>query len=75
VGFAAPHDSISSGNVNEALFEAKLGEAIQDRGPDEYRLAEKFFQKTFFTAGLRGLLRDVLHTLSGRREANAPSSI
>lgn len=68
---AEPHASISSGKVNEALFEAKLGEAIQDRGPDEYRLAEKFFEKTFFTVGLRGLLLDILHTLNGRRAANA----
>jgi predicted AAA+ superfamily ATPase len=64
---AEPHASISSGKVNEALFEAKLGEAIQDRGPDEYRLAEKFFEKTFFTAGLRGLLLDILRTLNGQR--------
>lgn len=68
---AIPHAGISSGKVNEALFEAKLGEAIEDRGPDEYRLADRFFEKTFFTAGLRGLLRDILHTLSGRRAANA----
>ncbi len=68
---ATLHSNISSGKVNEALFEAKLGEAIQDRGPDEYRLAEKFFEKTFFTAGLRGLLLDILHTLNGQRSANA----
>jgi hypothetical protein len=68
---ATPHHDIQSGRLNEALFEAKLGEAIQDRGPDEYRLAGRFFEKTFFTAGLRELLTDVLHTLSGRRAANA----
>lgn len=68
---ATPHQNIREGRVDEALFEAKLGEAIQDRGPDEYRLAEKFFQKTFFTAGLRGLLHDILLTLSGRRAGNA----
>lgn len=67
---ATPHSNIRDGKVNEALFEAKLGEAIQDRGPDEYRLAELFFQKTFFTAGLRSLLTDILHTLSDRRSAN-----
>ena len=68
---ATPHQNIRDGRVDEALFEAKLGEAIQDRGPDEYRLAEPFFKKTFFTAGLRGLLHDILLTLSGRRAGNA----
>jgi len=68
---ATPHQNIRDGRVDEALFEAKLGEAIQDRGPDEYRLAEKFFAKTFFTAGLRELLHDILLTLSGRRPRNA----
>ena len=43
---AKPHPNIQDGKVNEALFEAKLGEAISNRGPDEYRKAEIFFQKT-----------------------------
>lgn len=67
---AVPHASISSGQVNEALFEAKLGDAILGRGPEEYRDAATFFAKTFLTTGLRGLLLDVLHTLAGQRVAN-----
>jgi len=43
---AKPHTSIQAGKVNEALFEAKLGEAIYDRGPEEYRQATRFFEKT-----------------------------
>lgn len=68
---AQPHASIREGSVNEALFEAKLGEALHDRGPDEYRKAVTFFQKTFLTAGLHGLLLDILHILDGKRTANA----
>jgi len=68
---AKPHVSICEGQVNEALFEAKLGEAIRDRGPKEYREAVTFFRKTYLTAGLRQLLLDVLHTLDGKRAANA----
>lgn len=68
---AIPHQSIREGNVNEALFEAKLGDAVRDRGPDEYRDAEIFFGKTFLTTGLRQLLLDILHTVSGERAANA----
>ena len=68
---AKPHSSICKGQVNEALFEAKLGEAIRDRGPEEYREAATFFHKTYLTAGLRQLLLDVLHTLNGKRAANA----
>lgn len=68
---ATPHPNIQEGKVNEALFEAKLGEAIHDRGPREYRDAETFFVKTYLTAGLHQLLLDILHTLSGERAANA----
>lgn len=68
---AKPHTSIREGKVNEALFEAKLGEAIQDRGPEEYREAETFFNKTYLTAGLRQLLLDILHTVNGERASNA----
>ena len=68
---AKPHASIQAGKVNEALFEAKLGEAIHDRGPEEYRQATLFFEKTYLTAGLRQLLLDILHTVNGERAANA----
>jgi hypothetical protein len=68
---ATPHPSIQAGKVNEALFEAKLGDAVRDRGPDEYRKAKPFFEKTYLTAGLRQLLLDILHTLNGERAANA----
>jgi len=68
---ATPHASIREGKVNEALFEAKLGEAIRGRGPKEYREAEPFFNKTYLTAGLRQLLLDILHTLNGERASNA----
>lgn len=68
---AKPHRSIQKGKVNEALFEAKLGEAIHDRGPEEYRDATRFFEKTYLTAGLRQLLLDILRTVNGERAANA----
>lgn len=68
---ARPHKSIQKGQVNEALFEAKLGEAIHDRGPEEYRDATRFFEKTYLTAGLRQLLFDILRTVNGERAANA----
>jgi hypothetical protein len=68
---AKPHTSIQAGKVNEALFEAKLGEAIHDKGPKEYQQATLFFEKTYFTAGLRQLLLDILRTLNGERAANA----
>ena len=68
---AKPHTSIQEGKVNEALFEAKLGEAIHNRGPEEYRDATRFFEKTYLTSGLRQLLIDVLHTVNGERATNA----
>jgi len=68
---ARPHPSIREGKVNEALFEAKLSEAINNRGPEEYRNATHFFEKTYLTAGLRQLLLDILRTVNGERAANA----
>jgi hypothetical protein len=67
---AKPHRNIQDGMVNESLFEAKLGEAIGGRGPDEYRRAELFFEKTFLTGALRQLLLDALRILNGERAAN-----
>jgi len=72
---AKPHKSIQDGKVNEALFEAKLGEAIEDRGPEEYRDPEIFFQKTFLTSGLRQLLIDILLTMNGERGQNPVANL
>jgi hypothetical protein len=67
---AKPHVSIQAGKVDEALFEAKLGKAIHNEGPEEYRDATRFFEKTYLTAGLRQLMLNILDIVSGDRVAN-----
>ena len=65
-----PHQDICEGRVNEALFAANLGRAVQGEGPQEYCDAEAFFAKTYLTRGLRELLVDILRVLSGRSGPN-----
>ncbi len=61
---AVPHQDILDGKLTLDVFAADLWEVNQERGPDEYRDAETFFQKTYVTQGVakpveRGDLRDV----------------
>ncbi len=64
---ATPHRSIREGSVDDALFEAKLVDAMAGTGPDEYTDPARFWQKTSLTYGLTELLLDVLFTLKGQR--------
>jgi len=70
-----PHQDIREGRVNEALFAANLGRAIQGEGPQEYCDAATFFAKTYLTRGLRELLVDILRVLSGRPGPNPVVSL
>ncbi|HPL30224.1 MAG TPA: DUF499 domain-containing protein, partial [Anaerolineae bacterium] len=65
-----PHEDIAKGRVNEGLFDAKLGHVARGEGADEYLDARLFFQKTYFTDGLRDLLARVLQRVAGNRDLN-----
>lgn len=62
---AIPHDDILQGRLTMDIFAADLWEVFQGRAPDEYRDPERFFQKTYFTEGLRYLLSVVEKRLRG----------
>ncbi len=63
---AVPHKDILEGRLTMDVFAADLWEVSQNRGPDEYRNAEIFFQKTYFTEGLKNLLNVVEKRLKGK---------
>ena len=47
------------------VFAADLWEVSKNRGPDEYRDAKRFFEKTYRTEGLTNLLAVVQKRLEG----------
>src|SRR5450759_3136014 len=63
---AIPHDDILSGRLTMDVFAADLWEVYKGRGPDEYKVASQFFQKTYQTEGLTNLLDVVHRRLSGQ---------
>lgn len=47
-----PHKDILHGRLTMDVFAADLWEVHQKRGPDEYKDAGIFFDKTYLTEGL-----------------------
>lgn len=64
-----PHEDIQRGNLDESVFAANLGDVALNRGREVYQNAELFFQKTYFTAGLKNVARQVIKGLNGNEEA------
>jgi predicted AAA+ superfamily ATPase len=64
-----PHRDIEQGNLDESVFAASLGEVARGKGRDVYLDPEKFFQKTFFTSGMKNVVRQVIKGLNGNEEA------
>ncbi len=62
---APPHDDILQGRLTLDVFAANLGDVAQGKGPEEYRDAERFFQKTYLTKGLQNLFEVVAKRLQG----------
>lgn len=63
---AIPHKDILEGNLTLDVFAADLHEVSLNRGPDEYKDPEIFFQKTYLTTGLKNILAIVEKRLGGK---------
>ena len=63
---AVPHGDILAGRLTQDVFAADLWEVFNGRGPDEYKDAVQFFDKTYETDGLKHLLAVVEGRVSGR---------
>lgn len=62
-----PHKDIREKSFSEAVFAADLGDVLSGTAPEEYRDPRLFFAKTYLTAGLKNLARNVLERLTGGR--------
>jgi len=63
---AIPHDDILQGRLTMDVFAADLWDVFKQRGSDEYKNADLFFQKTYQTEGLKTLLDVVKSRLKGK---------
>ncbi len=63
---AIPHDDILQGRLTMDVFAADLWDVFKERGSDEYKTPDLFFQKTYQTEGLRTLLEVVKSRLKGK---------
>lgn len=63
---AIPHKDILEGRLTMDVFAADLWEVSQRRGPDEYKDASTFFNKTYLTQGLENILTIVEKRLQGK---------
>lgn len=60
----APHPDVASGRYVQAEFAADLAQVLEGRADAEYQDPVEFFQRTYVTAGIKGLLRSALKRLS-----------
>lgn len=63
---AIPHDDILQGRLTMDVFAADLWDVFKNRGAEEYRKPNLFFQKTYQTEGLSTLLEVVESRLKGK---------
>lgn len=66
-----PHEDIRENKVTETLFAVNLSRAISRKGASEYREPKLFFERTYLTRTLKGLILDVLNILRGQPGANS----
>lgn len=65
-----PHKDIQDGHLDESIFAANLAEVAAGTGREIYTNPEMFFQKTFFTAGLKNIAKRVVRGLNGGEDAD-----
>jgi hypothetical protein len=65
-----PHKDIHDGHLDESIFAANLAEVAAGTGREIYTSPEVFFQKTYFTAGLKSIARRVVQGLNGGQDAD-----
>ena len=61
-----PHKDVLDGTFKQSEFAADLTQVQNGTAPDEYKSAEKFFQRTFITEGMRLLLDSVAKRIAGK---------
>lgn len=64
-----PHLDIRQGRLDESVFAANLAEVALGTGREIYANPILFFEKTFFTSGLKSIARTVIKGLNGQEDA------
>ena len=60
-----PHEDVLRGTFKQSEFAADLTQVVNNKASQEYQNAQKFYQRTFVTEGLRLLLTSVIERLAG----------
>src|SRR5438445_6642792 len=68
---AGAEKDMREGQVDEAIFAAKLEDVAHGKGPVDYRDPVIFFNKTHLTAGLSNLLESVISRVNGKGKGEA----
>ena len=63
---AHPHRDVLEGTLLQSDFAADIFHVLQGDAPQEYMDAEKFFERTYITEGMRLLLISVAQRLAGK---------
>ncbi|MBA4124439.1 MAG: DUF499 domain-containing protein [Acidobacteria bacterium] len=64
-----PHLDIREGRLDESVFAANLAEVALGTGREIYANPILFFEKTFFTSGLKTIAKTVIKGLNGQEDA------
>ena len=64
-----PHLDIRQGRLDESVFAANLAEVALGTGREIYANPILFFEKTFFTSGLKLIAKTVIKGLNGQEDA------
>ena len=64
-----PHLDIKQGRLDESVFAANLSEVSLGSGPEIYLNPALFFEKTYFTSGLKTVVKRVIRGLNGDEDA------
>lgn len=60
-----PHPDVALGRYKNAEFAANLAQVVKGEGPSEYQDPVEFFQRTYVTAGMKGLMVQALKRVCG----------
>lgn len=63
---AIPHSDVLKGTFLQSEFAADISAVHSGKAPTEYQDATAFFERTYITEGMRLLLTQVAHRLSGK---------
>lgn len=64
-----PHLDIKQGRLDESVFAANLAEVSLGSGREIYQNPALFFEKTYFTAGLKTVAKRVIQGLNGNADS------